>query len=68
MNPYIIEYSPSQNAFHIETLEESIQLNLRNFLNGHCRNRLVLGFFKTHNEALRRLPEIQQLYTNRTLQ
>ena len=54
MNLFVVEYSLSQGAFHISTIEEMLQNNVRMILQRQTSNDyLVVGVAATHEEAVK---------------
>ncbi len=48
---FVVEWSPSQRAFHLQTVSEMLQDNLRVFKGESMADYLCIGIFKTHTEA-----------------
>lgn len=48
---WVLEYSPRQKAFHVESLEESIKTNINNMFADNLTDYGVIGMFKTEEEA-----------------
>jgi len=47
----VVEYSPTQNAFHKSTVPEMIRNNLNTIARGINNGYRVIGMFVTHTEA-----------------
>lgn len=53
MNLFVVEYSLSQGAFHVSTIEDMLQTNVRMILHHQTSNDyLVVGLAATHEEAV----------------
>lgn len=48
---WVLEYSPRQKAFHVESLEEAIKTNINNMFADNLTDYGVIGMFKTKEEA-----------------
>ncbi len=48
---WVLEYSPTQKAFHVESLDESIMNNLQNMFTDCLADYGIIGIFKTRDEA-----------------
>ncbi|MCQ2601877.1 MAG: hypothetical protein MJ184_11010 [Treponema sp.] len=47
----MLEYSPSQMAFHVETVDEAILNNLKNMFNKRQTDYGIVGVFSSKDEA-----------------
>lgn len=62
---FILEYSPSQRAWHIEHIEDLIQVNLLSYIDkSEPRDYMLMGIARTHYELLLLQDEIAKTYTN----
>ena len=48
---WVLEYSPTQKAFHVESLEEAIKTNINNMFADNLTDYGVIGMFRTKEEA-----------------
>lgn len=48
---WVAEYSASQDAFHVETLQEALNSNFRMVVNKNNNDYLIFGIFRTYDEA-----------------
>jgi len=58
---HVVEWSPSQQCFHLQTLEEMIRDNLSVFKGKSMTDYLCIGIFGTYEQAsnyIRKLREI----------
>jgi hypothetical protein len=61
---YILEYSPSQRAWHISTIEDVINKNLLAYLeNRSLADYMLMGFARSHEELLALQAEITSAWT-----
>jgi hypothetical protein len=61
---YILEYSPSQRAWHISTIEDVINKNLLAYLeNRSLADYMLMGFGRSHEELLALQAEITSTWT-----
>jgi hypothetical protein len=52
LNCYVVEYSPEQECFHIETVKEYLETNYEIFLTGiNGASYIMLSYFNTIEEA-----------------
>jgi hypothetical protein len=51
LNLYVLEYSPSQKCFHIDSLETAIETNLRQLKDGHPSDWALVGVTESREEA-----------------
>ncbi len=62
-NYFVLEYSPSQNAWHIEHIEDLIQANLLTYIDkSEPRDYMLMGIARTHEDLLILQEEIAQTY------
>jgi hypothetical protein len=61
MRLFVVEYSLTENATMIRTLENVIKDNIRNVRNGQPKDYLPVGFFNSRAEADRFNAEFQLL-------
>jgi len=60
---FVLEYSPSQRAWHIEHIEDLIQANLLTYIdNLKPLDYMVVGIARTHYELLLLQEEIAKTY------
>jgi hypothetical protein len=60
---YVLEYSPSQRAWHIEHIEDLIQANLMTYLDqDRSQDFMLMGIGRTHEELLQFQEEITKTY------
>jgi hypothetical protein len=50
-NHYAVEWSPSQQCFHLQTLAEMLRDNLRVFKGESMTDYLCIGIFETYEQA-----------------
>jgi hypothetical protein len=50
-NYHVVEWSPSQKCFHLQTLVEMIRDNLSVFKKESMTDYLCIGIFETHDQA-----------------
>ena len=58
---YVVEWSPKQQCFHLQKLEDMIEDNLKVFRGRFKTDYLCIGLFETYESAsdfIRRLTEI----------
>ena len=61
---FVLEYSPSQRAWHIEHIEDLIQANLLTYIDKLVpRDYMLMGIARTHEELLLLQEEIAKTYT-----
>lgn len=61
---YILEYSSSQRAWHISTIEDVINKNLLAYLEGRSlTDYMLMGFARSHDELLSLQAEITGTWT-----
>lgn len=48
---WVLEYSPRQKAFHVESLEEAVKHNITNMFDESPTDYGVIGMFRTEEEA-----------------
>ncbi|MEW6567682.1 MAG: hypothetical protein AB1449_05860 [Chloroflexota bacterium] len=61
---YILEYSPSQRAWHISTIEDVINKNLLAYLEDRSlADYMLMGFARSHDELLALQAEITSAWT-----
>jgi len=48
---FAAEYSPDQQAFHIQTVREMMQSNLTQIIEGWSNGYLCIGVAQTHEQA-----------------
>ena len=59
----MLEYSPSQRAWHIEHIEDLIQANLLTYIDKlESRDYMIMGIARTHEELLLLREEIAKTY------
>ena len=60
---FVLEYSPSQRAWHIEHIEDLIQANLLAYIDNLIhRDYIVMGIARSHDELLLLQEEISKTY------
>jgi hypothetical protein len=60
---FLLEYSPSQGAWHIEHIEDLIQTNLLTYIEKlKPREYIVMGVARSHDELLLLQEEIAKTY------
>jgi hypothetical protein len=60
---FVLEYSPSQRAWHIQHIEDLIQSNLLSYLDqSEARDYVLLGVARTHDELLQLQEEIENTF------
>ena len=60
---FVLEYSPSQRAWHIEHIEDLIQANLLAYIDNLIpRDYIVMGVARSHDELLLLQEEISKTY------
>ena len=60
---FVLEYSPSQKAWHIEHIEDVIQANLLTYIDKlEPRDYILMGISRTHDELLLLQEEIAKTY------
>ena len=60
---FVLEYSPSQRAWHIEHIEDLIQANLLTYIDKlEPRDYILMGIARTHEELLLLQEEIAITY------
>ena len=52
-NLIVLEYSPSQNAFHMHSMSEMLEKNLRAFLSDQATDYIVVGIFDNEKQCER---------------
>ena len=61
---FVLEYSPSQRAWHIEHIEDLIQANLLTYIDKlESRDYVLMGIARTYEELLLLQEEIAKTYT-----
>lgn len=50
-NKFVVEYSLSQDAFHVQSVMEMIKRNINTTLNGQKMDYLPIGIFDTIEQA-----------------
>jgi hypothetical protein len=50
-NFYVVEYSKTQDAFHVQDSNSMLDANLGNLMTPHISDYLVVGIFEDQNEA-----------------
>lgn len=50
-NKFVVEYSLSQDAFHVQCVMEMISRNINTTLNGQKMDYLPIGVFDTNEQA-----------------
>ena len=48
---YLVEYSPSQKAYNIDTFENILMQNIKNIMNNNIVDYFVIGYGKTLKDA-----------------
>ena len=48
---WVLEYSPSQRAFHVETVNEAIEKNISNMFKGRLTDYGIIGIFDNEENA-----------------
>lgn len=51
LNEWVLEYSPSQKAFHVETVNEAIGRNISNMFKGRQTDYGIIGLFADEGNA-----------------
>lgn len=60
---FVLEYSPSQKAWHIEHIEDLIQANLLTYIDNLIpRDYIVMGVARSHDELLLLQEDISKTY------
>ena len=60
---FILEYSPSQKAWHIEHIEDLIEANLFTYIDkSEPRDYMLMGIARNHDELLLLQEEIAKTY------
>jgi len=60
---FVLEYSPSQRAWHIQHIEDLIQINLLSYLDqSEARDYMLMGVARTHEELLQLQEEIENTF------
>ncbi len=60
---FVLEYSPSQKAWHIEHIEDLIQANLLTYIDkSEPRDYMLMGIARNHDELLLLQEEIAKTY------
>lgn len=60
MNLWVAEYSQSQDAVHVQLLDESIRENFRRAIAKEEQDYVVIGVFSSHDEASERGNELRR--------
>lgn len=53
MDKYVVEYSVSQGAFHVDTLERILEINRDLCVSGVLSDYKIVGIFQSYEEAIR---------------
>ncbi|MEA1976845.1 MAG: hypothetical protein U9N80_02985 [Chloroflexota bacterium] len=60
---FVLEYSPSQRAWHIEHIEDLIQANLLTYIDkSEPRDFMLMSIARTHEELILLHEEITKIY------
>ena len=60
---FVLEYSPSQRAWHIEHIEDLIEANLLTYIDkSEPRDYMLMGIARNHDELLLLQEEIAKTY------
>ncbi len=60
---FVLEYSPSQKAWHVEHIEDLIQANLLTYIDkSEPRDYMLMGIARNHDELLLLQEEIAKTY------
>jgi len=54
-NYFVLAYSPTQNAYHIETLREHLENNIIAFARNRLQDFNILSVYETYDKAVRDL-------------
>ena len=63
---YVVEWSPSQNSFHLQTVAEMIQKNLDVLIGKSIADYICIGVFETYKQAsdsIQKLMKIRDITT-----
>lgn len=57
----VVEYSPSQGAFHVESVKEMVQNNLRVFFGESVNDYICIGIFEDEDELQTFLDRVYEI-------
>lgn len=57
---YVVEFSASQGAFHIDELQRILRLNRINAQAGRSVDYMIIGLFNSDDEAMKYCKEFQK--------
>jgi hypothetical protein len=60
-NYHVVEWSPSQRSFHLQTYEEMIMDNERVFMGESMTDYLCIGVFETYEQASNYISKLQEM-------
>jgi hypothetical protein len=61
---YVVEYSQSQKAFHVERILDMLSHNLTHVLNGEKTDFVPIGLFASYSEAVTFVQEARPKFEN----
>lgn len=60
---FVVEYSICQKAFHVDTLEATVEKNLKNVVRGYSNDYQIIALRETHEMALSFIESVRSLDT-----
>lgn len=57
---WVAEYSRQQDCFHLDTLQRSIEANMRMFTGGRNNDYQILGIFETYEEGSKYIRKLRE--------
>ncbi len=60
-NYHVVEWSPSQKCFHLQSYEEMIRDNLSVFKRGSMTDYLCIGIFETYEQASNYIHQLREM-------
>ena len=58
LESFVVEYSPKQNCFHIQTFEDMLKVNARTVANKQEPGYIVLGIYEEREDADKAFAEL----------
>ena len=59
---FVIEFSKSQNCFHVHTLEDMVTVNTKNILTNKKTDYLPIGVAETRKEASEFINKVEKTF------